>query len=483
MASTAVDYELVAGIETHVQLDTRTKMFCACAVRFGAPPNSLTCPVCLGHPGMLPTLNRRALDLGLRAAVALGCTIASRTKFDRKNYFYPDLPKNYQISQYDVPLARGGAIEVSTKSGARRVRIHRAHLEEDAGKLIHEEAGARSFVDLNRAGVPLLEIVTEPDIRSAEEAHAYLTALKAILRAAEISDCDMEKGELRCDVNVSVRPRGAETLGVKTEVKNLNSFRFVQKAIEAEFRRHVAELEAGRPVIQATLLYDPEKHQTRVMRVKEGAVDYRYFPEPDLPPLVISEGEVEAVRRAMPELPAAKRERLMRDYGLGEYEADILASDNATMKFFEKTVGAGANPKKAANWLVNQIQRILNEGKKLIAEKFIKPESLAWTLRLVDEGKVTASSAFEGLSISVQTGQPIDEDAFLKQYGLLALSDVEFSAIAETVIAANAKAVADFKGGKDSTMKFLVGQVMRATQGRVKAQEAEELLRRKLSGA
>src|SRR5262245_11811942 len=240
MDQTRVDYELVAGIETHVQLDTRTKMFCGCAVRFGAPPNSLTCEICLGHPGTLPTLNRKALELGLRAALALGCSITPRTKFDRKNYFYPDLPKNYQISQFDVPLAVGGAIDVRTKTGARRVRIHRAHLEEDAGKLIHEDAGSRSFVDLNRAGVPLLEIVTEPDLRSAEEAHAYLTSLKAILRAAEVSDCDMEKGELRCDVNVSVRPRGSASLGVKTEVKNLNSFRFVQKAIEAEFRRHVA---------------------------------------------------------------------------------------------------------------------------------------------------------------------------------------------------------------------------------------------------
>src|SRR5262245_18612127 len=316
-----VDYELVAGIETHVQLDTRTKMFCACAVQFGAPPNSLACPICLGHPGTLPTLNRTAVELGLRAAVALGCSIAPRTKFDRKNYYYPDLPKNYQISQFDLPLATAGAVEIRTKAGPRKIRIHRAHLEEDAGKLVHEEAGTRSFVDLNRAGVPLLEIVTEPDLRSAEEAHAYLSSLKGMLRAAGISNCDMEKGELRCDVNVSIRPRGSDSLGVKTEVKNLNSFRFVQKALDAEFRRHVAEVEAGRRVVQATLFYDPEKNATRVMRVKEGAVDYRYFPEPDLPPLEISAAEIETARKSLPEMPAERAARYVRDFALGEYEA------------------------------------------------------------------------------------------------------------------------------------------------------------------
>ena len=482
MAPTAVDYELVAGIETHVQLDTRTKMFCACAVRFGAPPNSLTCPVCLGHPGTLPTLNRRALELGLRAALALGSSIAPRTKFDRKNYYYPDLPKNYQISQFDVPLALGGAIDVRTKTGARRVRIHRAHLEEDAGKLIHEEGGARSFIDLNRAGVPLLEIVTEPDLRSAEEAHAYLTALKAILRAAGISDCDMEKGELRCDVNVSIRPRGTEPLGVKTEVKNLNSFRFVQKAIEAEFRRHVAELEAGRAVIQATLLFDPERNETRVMRIKEGAVDYRYFPEPDLPPLEVSAEEIESVRRTLPELPAAKRERLLKEYGLGEYEADLLSSDRAAADFFEAAAKATGKAKSVANWVVNEIARILNERNLSLETAKLTPSALVEILGLIDAGVVTVASAKDALAKSAETGRaPAD---IVREGGMATVTDAaSIERTVDAVIAANPKAVADFKGGKDSTIKFLVGQVMKETKGRVKAQAAEEHLRRRLSGA
>jgi aspartyl-tRNA(Asn)/glutamyl-tRNA(Gln) amidotransferase subunit B len=481
MTSTTVDYELVAGIETHVQLDTRTKMFCGCAVRFGAPPNSLTCQVCLGHPGTLPTLNRKALELGLRAALALGCAITPRTKFDRKNYFYPDLPKNYQISQFDVPLATGGGIEVRTKAGPRRVRIHRAHLEEDAGKLIHEEAGARSFVDLNRAGVPLLEIVTEPDLRSAEEAHAYLTSLKAILRAAEVSDCDMEKGELRCDVNVSVRPRGSTTLGVKTEVKNLNSFRFVQKAIEAEFRRHVAAIESGQPVVQATLLFDPEKNETRIMRIKEGAVDYRYFPEPDLPPVEIAGEEIEAVRRSLPELPAAKRERLIRDFGIGEAEADLIATDRAVAAFFEAAARGAGKAKTVANWVVNEIARILNDRNLTLASSKLTPSALVEILGLIDAGVVTVASAKEALAKSAETGRaPAD---IVREGGMATVTDsAAIEKSVDAVIASNPKAVADFKGGKDSTIKFLVGQVMKATQGRVKAQAAEEHLRKKLSG-
>ena len=482
MTTTAVDYELVAGIETHVQLDTRTKMFCPCAVRFGSPPNSLTCPVCLGHPGTLPTLNRRAVELGLRAAVALGSTITTHTKFDRKNYYYPDLPKNYQISQFDLPLALGGALDVTTKSGPRRVRIHRAHLEEDAGKLIHEENGSRSFVDLNRAGVPLLEIVTEPDLRSAEEAHAYLTSLKAILRAAEVSDCDMEKGELRCDVNVSVRPRGSEKLGVKTEVKNLNSFRFVQKAIEAEYRRHVRELEAGRPVVSATLLYDPEKNETRVMRIKEGAVDYRYFPEPDLPPLEISSAEIDAVRRSLPELPAARRDRLQKEFGLADYEADLIASDKSIAAFFESASRSVGKAKTVANWVVNDVARILNERNLTLESSKLTPSALVEVLGLVDAGIVTMASAREALARSAETGRPPAD--IVRESGMATVTDS--SAIGKTVedvIAANPKAVADFKGGKDATIKFLVGQVMKATQGRVKAQAAEELLRKRLSGA
>ena len=474
------DYELVAGIETHVQLDTRTKMFCGCDVRFGAPPNTLTCQVCLGHPGTLPTLNARALELGLRAALALGSSIAPRTKFDRKNYYYPDLPKNYQISQFDVPLAKGGAVEIRTKAGTRTVRIHRAHLEEDAGKLIHEEAGSRSFVDLNRAGVPLLEIVTEPDLRSADEAHAYLTSLKAMLRTAEISNCDMEKGELRCDVNVSIRPRGSSDYGVKTEVKNLNSFRYVQKAIEAEFRRHVAETEAGRRLIQATLLYDPEKNETRIMRIKEGAVDYRYFPEPDLPPIEISAAEIETARKSLPEMPAEKAVRYVREFALGEYEANIISSDKATAAFFEAAARAAGKAKTVANWVVNEIPRVLNERSLTLETSKLAPASLVELLGLIDAGIVTVASAKEALARSVETGRsPAD---IVRESGMATVTDsAAIEKAVDGVLAANPKAVADFKGGKDSTIKFLVGQVMKATQGRVKAQTAEDLLRKRLA--
>ena len=481
MPASAVEYELVAGIETHVQLDTRTKMFCACAVRFGSPPNSLTCPVCLGHPGTLPTLNSRAIELGLRAALVLNATVEPRTKFDRKNYYYPDLPKNYQISQFDLPLARNGWLEIRTRSGPRKIRIHRAHLEEDAGKLIHEENGTRSFVDLNRAGVPLLEIVTEPDLRSAEEAHAYLTSLKAILRAAGISDCDMEKGELRCDVNVSIRPKGREALGVKTEVKNLNSFRFVQKAIETEFRRHVAEVEAGRAVVQATLLFDPERNETRVMRVKEGAVDYRYFPEPDLPPLRITPEEIEAVRRALPEMPEAKRERFLRDYGLGESEADILSSERAIAEFFEQCARATGKAKTVANWVVNEVARVLNEKNLTLEASKLTPSALVEILGLIDAGVVTVASAKNLLALTAETGRaPAD---LVRERGLGTVTDSgAIERAVDAAIAANPKAVADFRGGKDATIKFLVGQVMKVTKGRVKAPAVEELLRKKLGG-
>ncbi|HYE99833.1 MAG TPA: Asp-tRNA(Asn)/Glu-tRNA(Gln) amidotransferase subunit GatB, partial [Planctomycetota bacterium] len=318
------DFELVAGIETHVQLKTRTKLFCGCEVRFGAPPNSQVCPVCLGLPGSLPVLNRAAFELGLRAALALNCQIAPFTKFDRKNYFYPDLPKNYQISQYDLPFSHDGWVEIE---GGKKVGIVRAHLEEDAGKLIHEENGARSFVDLNRTGSPLVEIVTQPDLRSSEEGYQYMTALRTILVAAGVSDCDMEKGELRCDVNLSVRRKGAAQLGTKVEVKNLNSFKFAKAAMEYEFARQAKAVEAGERIVQETRLWDVDRGMTRTMRTKEEAHDYRYFPEPDLPPVRVPSEWIEQVRAQLPELPAAKRARFQKDYGLSDYDARVLSGD------------------------------------------------------------------------------------------------------------------------------------------------------------
>jgi len=335
-------------------------------------------------------------------------------------------------------------------------------------------------VDLNRAGVPLLEIVTEPDLRSAEETHAYLTALKAILRSVGVSNCDMEKGELRCDVNLSVRPRGSAPLGVKSEIKNLNSFRFVQKAIEFEYRRHVAELEAGRPLVQSTYLYDPQRNETRLMRVKEGATDYRYFPEPDLPPVEITEKEIETVRGSLPELPAAKRERLLREYGLGAYDAEILSSDRATADFFEAAARASGKPKAVANWIVNEVARVLNDRNRTMEETPLTPAALVEILGLLDAGVITSASAKDVLALAMETGRsPAD---LVRERGLATVTDEgAIERAVDSVIAANAKAVADFRGGKDSTIKFLVGQAMKETKGRIKAQAAEALLRKKLS--
>src|SRR5688572_390116 len=331
-------FEAVAGIETHVQLKTATKLFCGCEVKFGAPPNTQVCPVCLGHPGSLPATNRKAFELAMRAALALNCSIAPSTKFDRKNYFYPDLPKNYQISQYDLPFSHDGWIELES---GKKVRILRAHLEEDAGKLIHEENGSRSFVDLNRTGTPLVEIVTHPDLRSSEEAYQYMTTLKTILESAGASDCDMEKGQLRCDVNLSIRKKGDDRLGTKVEIKNLNSFKNAKAAFEYEFARQVKALETGERIVQETRLWDVEKSVTRTMRSKEEAHDYRYFPEPDLPSIKIPAAWIEEIRASIPELPAQKRARFAKEYALSDYDAKVLSFDRGMSDFFEAALKAG----------------------------------------------------------------------------------------------------------------------------------------------
>ncbi len=471
------DYELVAGIETHVQLRTRTKLFCSCAIRFGAPPNTQVCPVCMGHPGSLPVLNRRAFELAVRAALALNCSIAPFTKFDRKNYFYPDLPKNYQISQYDLPFSSDGWVEIE---GGKRIGLIRAHLEEDAGKLIHEEKGSRSFVDLNRTGVPLVEIVTRPDLRSADEAYRYMTALRTILVYAGVSDCDMEKGELRCDVNLSVRPRGREELGTKTEIKNLNSFKFARAALEYEFARQVRALESGERIVQETRLWDVEKGVTRTMRSKEEAHDYRYFPEPDLPPLRVTEDWVARIRSEIPELPAAKRARFQKDYGLGDYDAKVLAADREMSDFFEKAARLSGKPKSVANWLVNELNKILNERKLEMAQVRAAPEGLVELIALVDAGTVTGASAKEVFADMVERGgSPSD---LVREKGLGKVSDAAaLEAAARAAIEANPKAVADLKAGKPAAIKSLIGGVMKATKGRADPKLAEEALRKLLS--
>ncbi len=476
-AATKTEYELVAGIETHVQLRTRTKLFCSCAIQFGAPPNTMVCPVCLGHPGSLPVLNRAAFELALRAALALNCEIAPFTKFDRKNYFYPDLPKNYQITQYDLPFSHDGWVEIEP---GRKIRILRAHLEEDAGKLIHEEQGGHSYVDLNRTGVPLAEIVTHPDLRSADEAYQYMTALRTILRYAGASDCDMEKGELRCDVNVSIRPKGAEKLGTKVEVKNLNSFKNAKAAMEHEYARQVKAIEAGEPIRQETRLWDAEKGVTRVMRSKEEAHDYRYFPEPDLPPIKVDAAWIAKARAAIPEMPAAKRVRFARQYGLGDYDAKVLSFDRAMADFFEEAAKRSGKPKPVANWLVNDLNKILNERKLEMAQVKATPEALVELIGLVESGALTGASAKEVFLEMVDQGTA--PSTVVKDKGLAKVSDSgAIEEAAKAAIAGNPKAAADFKAGKEPAIKSLIGGVMKATKGRADPKLAEEVLRRLLS--
>jgi len=471
------DYELVVGIETHVQLKTRTKLFCSCAIQFGAPPNTQVCPICLGHPGSLPVLNRAAFELGMRAALALNCTIASTTKFDRKNYFYPDLPKNYQISQYDMPFSTEGWVEIE---GGKKIGIFRAHLEEDAGKLIHEERGNRSFVDLNRTGTPLVEIVTKPDIRSADEAYQYMTSLRTILQYAGVSDCDMEKGELRCDVNLSIRPRGQEKFGTKTEIKNLNSFKNAKAALEYEFGRQVRAVEAGERIIQSTLLWDAENNRTRLMRTKEEAHDYRYFPEPDLPPVKISQDWIGKVKAQIPELPAAKRVRFQEQYGLSDYDAKVLSFDRAMADFFEEAAKLSGKPKPVANWLVNELNKILNEKKIDMAAVKTSPKALAELIAMVESRQITNASAKEAFGLMVETGKsPAD---IVKEKGWTTISDSgALEEAAKAAIAAGPKAVADFKAGKEAALKSLIGGIMKATKGRADPKKAEEVLRKLLS--
>jgi aspartyl-tRNA(Asn)/glutamyl-tRNA(Gln) amidotransferase subunit B len=467
-------YEVVAGIETHVQLKTATKLFCGCEVKFGAPPNTQVCPVCLGHPGSLPVTNRTAFELAMRAALALNCSIAPSTKFDRKNYFYPDLPKNYQISQYDLPFSNDGWIELES---GKKIRILRAHLEEDAGKLIHEENGARSFVDLNRTGTPLVEIVTHPDLRSSDETYQYMTTLKTILESAGASDCDMEKGQLRCDVNLSIRKKGDDKLGTKVEIKNLNSFKNAKAAFEYEFARQVKALESGERIVQETRLWDVEKGVTRTMRSKEEAHDYRYFPEPDLPSVKVSAAWIEKIRASIPELPAQKRARFAKEYGLSDYDAKVLSFDRAMSDFFEAALKAGGKPKPLANWLVNELNKILNERKLLMADVKATPQGLVELTALVEAGKITGASAKAAFAEMVVDGKSVAQAT--QDKGSADTGAIEEACKAS--IAANPKAVADFKGGKDVALKSLVGGVMKLTKGRADAKLAEEILRRLLA--
>jgi aspartyl-tRNA(Asn)/glutamyl-tRNA(Gln) amidotransferase subunit B len=492
MSSSAVDlatpdriarYEPVIGLEVHVQLATATKIFCGCPTSFGAPPNTNVCPVCLGLPGALPVLSREAVNLALRAALALNCRIRPVSRFARKNYFYPDLPKGYQISQYEEPLAESGWVDVVVGGAGKRIHITRVHMEDDAGKSIHDgfrDSDRYSYVDLNRSGTPLIEIVSEPDMRSSDEAYEYLTELKQALQFVEVSSCDMEKGHLRCDANVSVRLKGEQKLGTKAEVKNLNSFRFLKQALDYEIARQVAVIESGGRVEQETRLYSPEHGETFSMRSKESAHDYRYFPEPDLEPLRISEEWLNEVRAAMPELPAHKRTRFVEEYGLREYDAGVLTATRAASEYFETVARVSGDPKTAANWVMGDLMGLLKAENKEIGDAPVPAANLGDLVRRIAAGEVSGKLAKEIFARMFSTGEAAG--AIIEREGLKQISDsAELEKIVAEVIANNPKQVEQYRGGKTTVINFLVGQVMRATRGQANVAGVTDLLKKRLN--
>jgi aspartyl-tRNA(Asn)/glutamyl-tRNA(Gln) amidotransferase subunit B len=473
--------EVVIGLEVHVELHTRTKAFCSCPNEFGSEPNTNVCPVCMGLPGVLPVLNRTMLEYALRAGLALGCEIAQFSKFDRKNYYYPDLPKNYQISQYDLPLCRNGYLDIEVEgAGVRRIGITRVHMEEDAGKLVHGEAGANySLVDTNRCGVPLLEIVSEPDLRTPEEARTYLEKLKAILEYIDVSDCKMEEGSLRCDANVSVRPAGTTVLNPKSEVKNMNSFRAVQRALAAEAERLCDILAGDGRFVLETRAWDEAAGVTVQMRIKEEASDYRYFPDPDLVPLVIGPDLVEQVGAELPELPAARKLRFMADYGLPPYDAGVLTSSRALADFYETCVAAYHDQKAVSNWVMGEFLRLLKAHNLEVRAARLTPAHLVELLELMDKGTISgkiAKTVFEEMFVSGRRAREVVEAG-----GLVQISDEgALGAVVQQVLDANPGVVEDFRSGKEKALTFLVGQVMKATRGQANPQLVNKLIRERL---
>jgi aspartyl-tRNA(Asn)/glutamyl-tRNA(Gln) amidotransferase subunit B len=476
-------YEPVIGLEVHVQLGTKTKIFCSCPVEFGAPPNTTVCPVCLGLPGALPVLNRRAVELAIGAAIALRCNVNAFSRFARKNYFYPDLPKGYQISQYDQPLAEHGYVDLLSGADHKRIGVTRVHMEDDAGKSIHEgfkDSDRYTYVDLNRSGTPLIEIVSEPDMRSPDEAYSYLTQLKQMLQYLGVSDCDMEKGQLRCDANVSVRPRGTEKFGTKAEVKNLNSFRFLKMALEYEIERQVELIESGRKVVQETRLYNVETGQTIGMRSKEHAHDYRYFPEPDLVPLRVSEHWLNEIRHKLPELPADRRGRFVNEYGLRDYDAQVLTLNRETGDYFEAAVKVSGDARTTANWVVGDLIGLLKAAGKEISASPISPEHLGELVSLINKGELSGKLAKEILPKMFERAD--SPAAIMDREGLRQISDSgALEQIVGEIIAANPKQVEQYKNGKTAVLGFLVGQVMKASRGQANPTAVSEVLKKKLS--
>ncbi|WP_443869148.1 Asp-tRNA(Asn)/Glu-tRNA(Gln) amidotransferase subunit GatB [Mitsuokella multacida] len=477
-------YEAVIGLEIHCELKTKTKIFCGCATGFGAEQNTHVCPVCLGLPGVLPTVNKRVVEFGIKAGLATNCTINKYSKFDRKNYYYPDLPKNWQTSQYDLPIAEHGWVDIDVDGEKKRIRLTRIHMEEDAGKLVHSgttiKDSATSNVDYNRTGVPLLEIVSEPDLRSAEEARAYMEKIKAIMEYIDVSNCRMEEGNLRADINVSLRPVGTKELGTRTEMKNINSFKNLEDAINYEIERQEEVLEDGGHIVQETRTFDPARGITLSMRSKENAHDYRYMPEPDLPPIVTSEETIEKYRSELPELPDARRARLEKEYGLSDYDAGIITSSRAMAEYFDAVVATGADPKLAANWIMGDLAKNLNEDGIDITKSPVSAERLGKMIGLIMKDTISGKIAKKVFK-EMWTNED-DPEKIVKDKGLVQITDTgAIEAAVDAAIAANPKAVAEYKGGKKKAIGALVGQVMKATRGKANPQMVNKMLAEKLA--
>ena len=475
-----MQYETVIGIEIHAQLLTDSKMFCGCSTKFGSEPNSQTCQICIGMPGVLPVANKRAIEYVIKTGLAVNCKIASYSRFARKNYFYPDLPKGYQISQYELPICEHGYVEIADNGSTKKIMLTRIHLEEDAGKNIHEDAGNYSLVDLNRAGTPLMEIVTEPDIHNSKEAVEFMKKLRTILRYLGVCDGNMEQGSLRCDANVSVRPYGQKEFGVKTEIKNMNSFKFIEKALDYEIKRQTNVLKDGGKIIQETRLWNSERGITESMRSKEEAHDYRYFHEPDLVPIEVDSSWIEQIKTQIVELPDSRKQRFISKYGLPGYDAGLLISERAMAEWFEQVVKLGADPKTVSNWMMGELTKLLNEENKQIEECGLKPEDLVGLLDLINKGIISGKIAKTVFEEMYKTGK--NADTIVKEKGLVQVSDEsEIEKAVDEALAKNPGEVERFRAGDEKLMGFFVGQIMKATKGKANPKIVNELLKKKLS--